>query len=242
MGDGPVEIVSMMEDTPMFKMRNLLILFCLLFIAIPAFAQSSTPEATPSEAFTVNLSSSAALGSFFVGPNGMTLYTFDVDNLDTSNCSGGCAHAWPALTVASASALTADPSIPGDWGTITRADDGTLQVTYNGMPLYYWFKDAAPGDTTGEGVGNTWWVGTPATVYIQRTADLGTLLVGVKGMTVYMFKNDTAGSGVSTCTGGCSTNWPAVTVAAATDILAGPNVRGIFATIDLADGTHQVTY
>ena len=32
-----------------------------------------------------------------VGPNGMTLYTFDHDALDTSNCSDKCATAWPPL-------------------------------------------------------------------------------------------------------------------------------------------------
>ena len=37
----------------------------------------------------------------------------------------------------------------GQLGTITRADDGTLQVTYNGLPLYFFQNDKAPGDTNG---------------------------------------------------------------------------------------------
>ena len=45
-------------------------------------------------------------------------------------------------------------------GTITRSD-GTMQVTYNGWPLYYWAQDKAPGDTTGQGVNKVWWVSTP---------------------------------------------------------------------------------
>ena len=32
--------------------------------------------------------------------------------------------------------------------TITR-DDGTIQVTYNGLPLYHYSGDSPPGDTTG---------------------------------------------------------------------------------------------
>src|SRR5947199_3991252 len=159
-----------MEDLRMSKVRNLLILLCLLAlcaVVIPALAQDATPQATSMEMeYTVNLSPDG----YMVGPNGMTLYTFDVDTLDTSNCADKCATAWPPLLVDNASALTADESIPGDWGTITRAD-GKIQVTYNGQPLYYWFKDANPGDTTGEGVGNVWWIVKPATVYIQRTAD-----------------------------------------------------------------------
>ena len=33
----------------------------------------------------------------------------------------------PPLTVDSADALTADEAIPGEFGTITRADDGTIR-------------------------------------------------------------------------------------------------------------------
>ena len=37
-------------------------------------------------------------------------------------------------------------------GTITRSD-GTLQVTYKGLPLYLFHKDANPGDTKGNYTG-----------------------------------------------------------------------------------------
>lgn len=48
----------------------------------------------------------------------------------------------------------------GGLGVISRAD-GTSQITYNGWPLYYWVKDAKPGDTTGQNVGNVWFVADP---------------------------------------------------------------------------------
>ena len=35
-------------------------------------------------------------------------------------------------------------------GTTTRSD-GTKQVTYHGHPLYYFVKDTAAGQTTGQG-------------------------------------------------------------------------------------------
>jgi predicted lipoprotein with Yx(FWY)xxD motif len=50
---------------------------------------------------------------------------------------------------------------PADFGTIKR-DDGTLQATYKGFPLYYWVKDLKRGDTTGQDVGKVWYVIDPA--------------------------------------------------------------------------------
>lgn len=219
-------------------MRNLLILLCLLAFVVPAFAQDATEEAAPMLPYTVNLSPD---GQYFVGPNGMTLYTFDVDALDVSNCYDRCATAWPPLYVDSADALTADPAITtGEWGTAERTD-GTLIVTYNGQPLYYWFRDAAPGDTTGQAVGNVWWLAQPATVYIQRDAALGPYLVGSNGMTLYMFTNDTQGAGTSACSGDCLVNWPALTVESEDALMAGSNITGL-GTITRDDGTLQVTY
>ncbi len=228
----------------MLKMRNILILLGLLVLALPVLAQSGTPEATPAATeseYTVSLSKSDTLGSYMVGPNGLALYIFTVDDLNKSNCSGKCAQFWPPLTVSSASDVTADEDIPGTFATITR-DDGTLQVTYNGQPLYYFEKDKNPGDTLGQGVTNNWWLAQPATVYIQKTASLGNVLVNDKGMTVYMFKNDTQGATSSACTGDCAKAWPAVTVADEDEIIPGFNLPGKWGTIEAADGSYQVTY
>ena len=49
-------------------------------------------------------------------------------------------------------------------GTATLAD-GRMIVTYNKMPLYYWYEDTKPEDAFGQGVGSVWyvirWDGTP---------------------------------------------------------------------------------
>jgi predicted lipoprotein with Yx(FWY)xxD motif len=218
----------------MFKLRNLLILLCLLLVALPAMAQEELP-------YTVNLSDIDPYGPIMVGSNGMTLYNFSRDSVNTSVCVDRCAENWPALTVESADALTVDPAITGVFGTIERAD-GTLQVTWNGQPLYYWARDEAPGDTTGNDVGHVWWVMPPATVSVWQTADLGSYLIGPEGMTVYLFTNDEQGAGTSACSGDCLTNWPPVTVADAADLVKGVNLHGELGTITRDDGTLQVTY
>ena len=43
----------------------------------------------------------------------------------------------------------------GDYTIITRAD-GARQWAFKGMPLYYFAKDAKPGDKNGDGAGGVW--------------------------------------------------------------------------------------
>jgi predicted lipoprotein with Yx(FWY)xxD motif len=89
-----------------------------------------------------------------VGPNGMALYTFDRDGMGKSACNGPCAANWPPL-MAQASA-----SASGDWSVVAR-DDGSKQWAYKGKPVYYWSKDAKPGDRTGDGFNQVWHVARP---------------------------------------------------------------------------------
>ena len=92
----------------------------------------------------------------FVGPNGMTLYTFDKDTAGNgkSVCNGGCATNWPPF-------MAADSDKPsGDFTIVTR-DDGKKQWAAKGWPLYYWAKDTKPGDKTGDGVNGTWKTAKP---------------------------------------------------------------------------------
>lgn len=95
-------------------------------------------------------------GGVLVGPNGMTLYTFDRDSAGTgkSVCNGPCATNWPPLG--------ADGGAPAgaDWSVVVR-DDGSRQWAYKGRPLYYWAKDTKPGDRSGDGVNQVWHLARP---------------------------------------------------------------------------------
>lgn len=94
----------------------------------------------------------SAINGVLAGPNQMTLYVFDKDAAGSgkSVCNGVCATNWPPLMVAAGSAAS------GDWSVVIR-DSGDKQWAYKGRPLYYWSKDAKPGDKTGDGFLNNAW-------------------------------------------------------------------------------------
>jgi predicted lipoprotein with Yx(FWY)xxD motif len=106
-------------------------------------------------------------GSALVDGEGRTLYLFtnDTQNSGASACSGDCLVAWPPVLTQGAPVAGTDIDA-ALLGTITR-DDGTLQVTYSGWPLYYYADDTAPGDATGQGVNNVWFLISPAGEAIQ---------------------------------------------------------------------------
>ena len=83
------------------------------------------------------------IGTVLADPNGMTLYTDDEDTPGKSACLGECAVNWPPMTAA------AGAKAGGDYGLITR-DDGSLQWSDEGKPLYRFAKDRKPGDILGD--------------------------------------------------------------------------------------------
>ena len=109
----------------------------------------------------VSVRASAELGDHLVGSDGMTLYTFANDEPGASACTGGCAANWPPLVVPGAAALAqVGEGIMGALDLIER-EDGTLQVTYNDMPLYFWTRDSQPGDTNGHNFREVWSAAAP---------------------------------------------------------------------------------
>src|ERR1700690_1733791 len=116
--------------------------------SVPA-ASSAAPAGGNPAVMTATVGTQGML--LVAGANGMTVYTFskDVANRGTSDCTGACITRWPALTIPAGSTPAGGSGVTGTLGTITRADDGSTQVTYNGLPLYFFSGDAAPGDANG---------------------------------------------------------------------------------------------
>jgi predicted lipoprotein with Yx(FWY)xxD motif len=127
---------------------------------VGAFASMLALSATANaqSAAIVGTRSDASLGTYLTDQAGRTLYMYTKDDVGLSNCYDSCAAAWPPLMAQTGPALP--PDLPGVVGTTQRTDGG-VQVTYNGMPLYYWAKDQKPGDTTGQNVGGVWFVVNP---------------------------------------------------------------------------------
>lgn len=102
--------------------------------------------------------STAVSQPFLVDQQGRALYLFttDTQNGGTSACTAECLMEWQPLIVTGAPQAGQGVDA-GLLGTITR-EDGTLQATYNGWPLYTYSGDAVPGSTSGQGMGGAWFL------------------------------------------------------------------------------------
>lgn len=89
------------------------------------------------------------------------LYVFDKDEPNKSNCTDACKVTWPPVEVAKGGKVIIAGVSAKDIGVIKRPDDGNLQVTLKGKPLYTFSKDVKPFDTNGEAVSTVWWAVTP---------------------------------------------------------------------------------
>ncbi len=120
---------------------------------------SSTPGSKTDAAVRISTSTSTSASEpFLVDQQGraLYLYTADTQNGTTSACTADCLTQWYPLTV-TGTPQAGNGVDASRLGTITR-DDGTLQATYNGWPLYTYAGDTAPGTTSGQGMGGAWFL------------------------------------------------------------------------------------
>lgn len=133
-------------------------------VSIVNFAQmddSSTSEVT------YDTENGRLVGGMASSKPGFTLYTFDND-LGTSGsaCNGGCTDTWMPLTVSDDEAS----GLAAGLGSIERSD-GSMQVTFQGRPLYFFANDTAAGDANGDEVNNIWFdVEVPQTALMVQGA------------------------------------------------------------------------
>lgn len=114
-------------------MKHFVVMACSAAVALMATAVQAQP---------------VVRGGVLADATGRTLYVFDKDTANTSNCAGGCLAAWPAFAAKPAAAAQ------GEFGLIDA--NGTRQWTVKGKPLYYFAGDTSPGERNGEGSGGVW--------------------------------------------------------------------------------------
>jgi predicted lipoprotein with Yx(FWY)xxD motif len=131
-------------------------------------AAANTPAPAPTKAPNVLAMAEPVAGqsmTILVDDKGLTLYRWGKDSgasIGKINCVGGCAAVWPPFVLpASATTPVAGSGVTGTLTTLVNPEGKGTQVLYNGWPLYYFAKDKAPGDTTGQGVNGNWFVVTP---------------------------------------------------------------------------------
>jgi predicted lipoprotein with Yx(FWY)xxD motif len=143
--------------------RNSIVWIVVAFAIIAGVvyvANRNTPASQPAKAYVLKTATNTEVGAYLVSSTGMTLYTFANDKPGVSNCVDACATNWPPYVATDTAPFYVEAPVVGTVSSFARAD-GTAQLTYNGMPLYFWKNDMKPGDTTGQNFNKVWFVVKP---------------------------------------------------------------------------------
>jgi predicted lipoprotein with Yx(FWY)xxD motif len=125
------------------------------------WAPAGAPASVAQKWVQLTASKAGDLDPVVVNGAHKVLYVFDKDGPNKSNCTDQCRVTWPPVEVAKGGKVIIAGVSSKDVGVIKRPDDGNLQLTLKGKPLYTFSKDVKPFDTNGEAVSNVWWAVTP---------------------------------------------------------------------------------
>jgi predicted lipoprotein with Yx(FWY)xxD motif len=91
--------------------------------------------------------------AYLTDSSGRALYVLEGDD-SGARCIGDCLRSWHAVAGTTPTSGAADVQAPMI-ATVSR-DDGTMQWTYNGHPLYYYDGDTGPGMYAGQAYADTY--------------------------------------------------------------------------------------
>ena len=106
-------------------------------LAVGTNGAEATNTSTPAHAKLILHKSE--FGKVIFDSNGNVVYMFGRDKTATSTCYGICAKAWPP--VLTKGAPNVGPGLNASLLGTTKRKDGSLQVTYNHHPLYFYSAD-----------------------------------------------------------------------------------------------------
>jgi predicted lipoprotein with Yx(FWY)xxD motif len=132
-------------------------------VAVAGVALAFAPVAMPREGTQPTLTvKSSRFGKVLFDGRGYVLYAFTRDGR-RSTCYGACAKAWPVYYAKAG--LVAGLGVKRALLATTTRRDGRRQISYAGMPLYYWAGDTKPGRIGCQNAtefGGTWLVVRPS--------------------------------------------------------------------------------
>jgi predicted lipoprotein with Yx(FWY)xxD motif len=130
---------------------------------------AGTPPGSSGPSATIAVRSTT-LGQILVDGGGRTLYLFEGDSGTASSCYSACAGVWPPATATGTP--VAGAGVHQSLLAAVARKDGSMELVYNGHPLYYFISDKQPGDTTGQALssfGADWYVLSPAGTKITKS-------------------------------------------------------------------------
>jgi predicted lipoprotein with Yx(FWY)xxD motif len=119
---------------------------------------------------TIKTADVASLGTVVVSSNGRTLYHYTDESKGRIDCKGACAKAWPPLLVRAGAKPVAGAGIAAAKLGVVKRPEGTMQVTYGGLPLYRFAGDVKAGEAKGQALENEWYAVSPAAKIVKTSA------------------------------------------------------------------------
>jgi predicted lipoprotein with Yx(FWY)xxD motif len=116
-------------------------------------SDATTPSTMPATAGSTLMVHGTGDSAYLTDSNGRALYVLEGDDSGT-RCTGDCLKSWHAVSGPTPTAGGAD--VQGPMIATVSRDDGTMQWTYNGHPLYYYDRDTGPGMYAGQAFSDTY--------------------------------------------------------------------------------------
>ena len=214
---------------------------------------SGVPEPEGGVVGVLRMSKVGGLGSIVIDRGLHTVYVFSQDSGKKSSCYEACATRWPPMITETNP--VAMPGIDASKLGTTKREDGFLQVTYAGHPLYDYLGDTAAAEANGNDInsfGGQWHVigpdgeelpgpakGAGGVVFGAKGVEVGLILYDISGHTLYTFDKDKGAA--STCYGACAKSWPPA-LTEGKPRAEGVALPGKVGMTKRSDGTIQMTY
>lgn len=174
-----------------------------------SYNDNSNPTTQTPVVIDAQLKASNRNAKFLTDIDGMSLYTFDKDNLNKSNCLvGACQDTWPLFV-----------GIDNNDSDIKAVPESEGHLSYRKHPLYYFVNDKAVSDVNGNNVKDVWHLvhaqtaPTDTQVKLSKANIKQTFLTDKDQRALYTFDKDA--EGVSNCYDstptsgiGCESIWP----------------------------------